>query len=319
MTIILKIKPVQNLKKVILMVSICVFFAYPFGAAAFTCKDATGKEIKNPANAVNDIYVNLNPTLQPGKVLVADVASSISCKSDMPGIRNNYVSITAGSTFSGVLNKLSGSLEYYGVNHPLPVQTQTNNHNFTNGSYNPLKARVLLTPITAAGGILINAGDKIATLIMSQIGNDIGTGGRQDQHYFTWNLHAANTVVLPTGGCDVSARNITVTLPDYPGTMAVPVTVHCAQKQNLVYYLTGTTVDSGNSIFRNTASASPAKGIGVQMTRYGTVVPANSNVPLGRVGSSPVNLGLTATYARTSGQVTTGNVQSIIGVTFVYQ
>ena len=55
------------------------------------------------------------------------------------------------------------------------------------------------------------------------------------------------------------------------------------------------------------------------MTRNGTVVPANSNVSLGTVGTSPVNLGLTATYARTSGQVTAGNVQSIIGVTFVYQ
>ncbi|WP_228131505.1 hypothetical protein, partial [Klebsiella pneumoniae] len=28
---------------------------------------------------------------------------------------------------------------------------------------------------------------------------------------------------------------------------------------------------------------------------------------------------LTATYARTTGQVTAGNVQSIIGITFVYQ
>lgn len=101
--------------------------------------------------------------------------------------------------------------------------------------------------------------------------------------------------------------------------MAVPVTVHCAQNQNLAYYLTGTTADSANSIFRNTASASPAQGIGVQLTRNGTAVPANSNVSLGTVGTSPVNLGLTATYARTSGQVTAGNVQSIIGVTFVYQ
>ncbi|STW04827.1 fimbrial protein FimH [Klebsiella grimontii] len=40
---------------------------------------------------------------------------------------------------------------------------------------------------------------------------------------------------------------------------------------------------------------------------------------MGTVGTSAVNLGLTATYARTSGQVTAGNVQSIIGVTFVYQ
>ncbi|HFR1153832.1 TPA: hypothetical protein ACHURF_003721, partial [Shigella flexneri] len=39
----------------------------------------------------------------------------------------------------------------------------------------------------------------------------------------------------------------------------------------------------------------------------------------GSVGTSAVSLGLTANYARTGGQVTAGNVQSIIGVTFVYQ
>ena len=101
--------------------------------------------------------------------------------------------------------------------------------------------------------------------------------------------------------------------------MAVPLSVHCAQSQQLGYYLSGTTADSANAIFTNTASASPAQGIGVQLTRNGSAVPANSTVSLGTVGTSPVNLGLTATYARTTGQVTAGNVQSIIGITFVYQ
>ncbi|HBY5073205.1 TPA: fimbrial protein, partial [Klebsiella pneumoniae] len=126
-------------------------------------------------------------------------------------------------------------------------------------------------------------------------------------------------VVVPTGGCDVSARDVTMTLPNYPGSMAVPVTVHCAQNQNLSYYLSGTTTDSANSIFANTASASPAQGVGVQMTRNGAIVSANNTISLGTVGPSPVNLGLTANYARTIGQVTAGNVQSLIGVTFIYQ
>jgi minor fimbrial subunit len=54
-------------------------------------------------------------------------------------------------------------------------------------------------------------------------------------------------VVVPTGGCDVSARDVTVTLPEYPGSTAVPLTVYCAQNQNLGYYLSGTTADSANS------------------------------------------------------------------------
>lgn len=81
----------------------------------------------------------------------------------------------------------------------------------------------------------------------------------------------------------------------------------------------GTTADAGNSIFTNTASFSPAQGVGVQLTRNGTIIPANNTVSLGAVGTSAVSLGLTANYARTGGQVTAGNVQSIIGVTFVYQ
>ena len=34
---------------------------------------------------------------------------------------------------------------------------------------------------------------------------------------FVWNIYANNDVVVPTGGCDVSAHDVTVTLPDYPG------------------------------------------------------------------------------------------------------
>ncbi|HAL3101726.1 TPA: type 1 fimbria D-mannose specific adhesin FimH, partial [Escherichia coli] len=98
-----------------------------------------------------------------------------------------------------------------------------------------------------------------------------------------------------------------------------PLTVYCAKSQNLGYYLSGTTADAGNSIFTNTASFSPAQGVGVQLTRNGTIIPANNTVSLGAVGTSAVSLGLTANYARTGGQVTAGNVKSIIGVTFVYQ
>jgi hypothetical protein len=102
-------------------------------------------------------------------------------------------------------------------------------------------------------------------------------------------------------------------------SVPIPLTVYCAKSQNLGYYLSGTTADAGNSIFTNTASFSPAQGVGVQLTRNGTIIPANNTVSLGAVGTSAVSLGLTANYARTGGQVTAGNVQSIIGVTFVYQ
>ncbi|EJA5011137.1 fimbrial protein [Salmonella enterica] len=319
MTLVSKLKKVLKKKEVAALVTSVCLMAYSSGATAFTCQDSTGRATKNPNNAVIDIYANLNPFLEPGQVLVVDFSSSISCKSDMPGLRNNYVSLNTGSTFSGVLDNFTGSLDYYGTSYPLPLQSQTKSNNFMNGYYIPLRSRLLLKPVSEASGILITAGEKIATLKMIQVGSDIGTGANQNQHNYTWNIHAANSVFLPTGGCDVSLRNVTVTLPDYPGTAAVPLSVHCGQNQQLAYYLTGTTVDTASTIFTNTSSFSPATGVGVQLSNRNGIVATNKNVSLGSVGISPVSLDLTASYARTTGQVVAGNVQSVIGVTFVYE
>lgn len=170
-----------------------------------------------------------------------------------------------------------------------------------------------LTPVSSAGGVAIKAGSLIAVLILRQTNNY-----NSDDFQFVWNIYANNDVVVPTGGCDVSARDVTVTLPDYRFSANSSYRLLC-EKPKPGYYLSGTTADAGNSIFTNTASFSPAQGVGVQLTRNGTIIPANNTVSLGAVGTSAVSLGLTANYARTGGQVTAGNVQSIIGVTFVYQ
>ena len=98
------------------------------------------------------------------------------------------------------------------------------------------------------------------------------------------------------------AEGLTVTLPDYPGSVPIPLTVYCAKSQNQGYYLSGTIADAGNSILTNTASFSPAQGVGVQLTRNGTIIPANNTVSLGTVGTSAVSLGLTVNYAPTGGR-----------------
>ncbi|EFZ8626528.1 fimbrial protein [Shigella dysenteriae] len=107
----------------------------------------------------------------------------------------------------------------------------------------------------------------------------------------------------------------------FPTTSETPRVVYNSRTDKpwpVALYLTPVS-SAGNSIFTNIASFSPAQGVGVQLTRNGTIIPANNTVSLGAVGTSAVSLGLTANYARTGGQVTAGNVQSIIGVTFVYQ
>lgn len=299
------------MKIIIALFSTLILMGWAFDVAAFSCL-AEGRVV-GKGNV--DVKVNLTPKINVGQNLIVDLSQSIQCKNDSkppaPPIID-FINLVKGSTFGGALANFEGSVTWYNETYPLPTKGPSGIYSITDRNYKPLQSQLYLKPIGSAGGVVIKAGDLIAMLLMHKDSSD------HNQYDFTWKIYSNNDVVIPTGGCDVSARDVTVNLPDYPGSVAVPVTVHCAQNQSLAYYLTGNTADSANSIFTNNASDSPAQGIGVQMTRNGTAVPTNSNVSLGIVGTSPVNLGLTATYARTSGQVTAGNVQSIIGVTFVY-
>ena len=302
------------MKKVIVLFTSLLLMGWSLDAAAFSCQVPDTGQTMDSGSA--NIYVNLAPSIGVGQNLVVDLSSSIICRNDDGSESNqliDYINLTNGTAFGGALAAFTGSIYWNTNSYPLPLNSSSSKYIVTDNNYLGLPLRMYLTATGTAGGAVINAGELIARLNMHKVASN---GNPKD---FTWNIYANNNVVIPTGGCDVSTRDVTVTLPDYPGTMAVPVTIHCAQNQNIAYYLTGTTADRSNSIFRNTASASPAQGIGVQITRNGTVVPANRNVSLGKVGTSPVNLGLTATYARTSDPITAGNVQSIIGVTFVYE
>nr|WP_314266679.1 fimbrial protein [uncultured Moellerella sp.] len=312
----------MNIKKMVRLFSVSLF-VYLAGASsvyAFTCRDATGNTLNSTSGtATANVYVNLIPNVQSGQNLVVDLSQSVFCRNDSPTIRRDLVSMIRGSAYGGVLSKFTGSLRYYGTSYPFPLTSPTHQQNFSSGTYVPWNTQLYLTPISAAGGVVINRGTLFASLVMYQVGSDISTGGNVNTATFIWNLYANNDVVVPVGGCDVSARNVSVTLPEYPGnTQAIPLSIYCASNQNISYYLTGTT-DTSTSIFANTLSgANTATGVGIQLVRNGNAVPANQNVQLGRVGSSSVNLGLSARYARTKGQVTAGKVQSVIGVTFMY-
>ena len=301
------------MKNVIALLTTLLLASWSFNAWSFACKTANGTTIPIGGGSAN-VYVDLAPAVNVGQNLVVDLSTQIFCHNDYPETITDYVTLQRGSAYGGVLSSFSGTVKYNGTSYPFPTTTETSRLIYNSRTDKPWPTVLYLTPNSSAGGVAIIAGTLIAVLILRQTNNK-----NSDDFQFVWNIYANNNVVVPTGGCDVSARNVTVTLPDYPGSTAIPLTVYCAQSQKLGYYLSGTTADSANSIFTNTASASPAQGIGVQLTRNGSVLPANSTVSLGTVTTSAVSLGLTANYARTSGQVTAGNVQSIIGVTFVYQ
>lgn len=277
-------------------------------ADAFYCT-SLGQTIRG---GTTNVYVNLDPSVEVGQNIVVRLGESIQCKNEAPQQYLDPIRIIRGQ-YTGPLDSLAGSITYYDSPYDFPISTPTKTVNHTWGSPRPWNTILYLKVIgSGASGIAVNSGQMLATLTMEKVNSS-------PYQTLTWNIYANNSVVIPTGGCDVSSRNVTVTLPDYPGTTSVPLTVHCAQNQKLAYYLTGTTADTASTIFTNTSSSNPATGVGVQLSNRNGIVATNKNVSLGTVGTSPVSLGLTASYARTTGQVVAGNVQSIIGVTFVYE
>lgn len=127
-------------------------------------------------------------------------------------------------------------------------------------------------------------------------------------------------IVMPTGGCTVDSRNVTVDLPDFPGSAEIPLGVYCSSEQKLSFYLSGATTDSSRQVFANTApDATKASGVGVTLMRNGKILATGENVSLGTVNKSKVPLGLSATYGQTGNKVSAGTVQSVIGVTFIYE
>lgn len=285
---------------------------------AFTCTDSTGNILQNSnVTQTANTYVNLQPSLQPGQNLVVDLSQSISCKNDLPTTYRDLVSVIRGSAFSGALVDFNGTLRYYGVDNVFPLVQPTHQQSFPSGNYTPWNTQLFLTPTNAAGGVAIKKGSHFATLVMYQVGSLI-SGGNVNTSTFIWNLYANNDVLIPIGGCDVSSRNVIVNLPEYPGTAPVPLSVHCVSGQNLYYSLSGPT-DTSSNIFANTFSgANAAKGVGIQLVSNGNAIAVNQKVALGEVTTGAVSLGLSARYGRTSGQVSAGKVQSIIGVTFTY-
>jgi len=288
------------------------FYQFSFYASAFTCTVPGGGSI---GSGTTNVYVSLVPSIGVGQNLVVDLSTQISCKNDAsrPGVDDDLVNVRAGSNYGGELTGFSGSLYYYGTTYPFPVIADTKQHNINQQQFMPWDVKLYLTATGAAGGVAIKARQLIAVIYMYKIATTSG-----NPRYFQWNIYANNDVVIPTGGCDVSARDVTVNLPVYPATQPFNINVHCAQTKTLAYYLTGPTANASNDIFSNVATASPAQGVGVQISNSNGIIRANNNVLIGQVNTTNTSIPLTASYARTSGQVTAGSVRSVIGMTFIY-
>ncbi|MFT2797412.1 fimbrial protein [Serratia sp. JSRIV004] len=273
-------------------------------------------------SGTTNISVAINPQVRPGQNIALDLGDHIQCLNETPWNNRavDVIKLTAGTAFASSISSLEGTIIWNGRSYPIPLTGATDSVSITSGAYTPLPLQMTFTPVNdpPAGAIFIRAGERIASINMHKE-YVWDTGAIQNPKYFTWNIVASNDVRMPTGTCDVSSRNVTVSLPDYPANQTpVDLTIHCVSSKNLTYYLTGTTAPENNTIFTNTAY-SPAQGVGVQLLHNGAPLATNERVDLGSVGTSAVSLDLVAAYARTTGQVTAGNVQSVISVTFMYR
>lgn len=225
--------------------------AVPLWASAFTCKILSTGQMVQTGSA--NLYVNLTPQIGIGQNLIVDLTQEIKCKNDSapPDIDVDHLKLLSGSAYQGALDNFSGAVYWVGKYYPIPLTANTPYYSISNTSYAPLPLKLYLTPLGAAGGKLIRSGELIAVLSVYKIATF--DGGYPTT--FTWNIYANNDVVLPTGGCDVSSRDVTVTLPDYPASIKVPVNIHCAQSQRLGYSLSGATADAARGAGRAGKSA----------------------------------------------------------------
>ncbi len=281
---------------------------------AFSCNVDGGSSI---GAGTTSVYVNLDPVIQPGQNLVVDLSQHISCWNDYGGwYDTDHINLVQGSAFAGSLQSYKGSLYWNNVTYPFPLTTNTNVLDIGDKTPMPLPLKLYITPVGAAGGVVIKAGEVIARIHMYKIAT-LGSGNPRN---FTWNIISNNSVVMPTGGCTVDSRNVTVDLPDFPGSAEIPLSVYCSSEQKLSFYLSGATTDSARQVFANTApDATKASGVGVSLMRNGKILATGENVSLGTVNKSKVPLGLSATYRQTGNKVSAGTVQSVIGVTFIYE
>ena len=191
---------------------------------AFSCNVDGGSSI---GAGTTSVYVNLDPVIQPGQNLVVDLSQHISCWNDYGGwYDTDHINLVQGSAFAGSLQSYKGSLYWNNVTYPFPLTTNTNVLDIGDKTPMPLPLKLYITPVGAAGGVVIKAGEVIARIHMYKIAT-LGSGNPRN---FTWNIISNNSVVMPTGGCTVDSRNVTVNLPDFPGSAEIPLGVYCSRE-----------------------------------------------------------------------------------------
>ncbi|WP_139499596.1 fimbrial protein, partial [Escherichia coli] len=74
----------------------------------------------------------------------------------------DHINLVQGSAFAGSLQSYKGSLYWNNVTYPFPLTTNTNVLDIGDKTPMPLPLKLYITPVGAAGGVVIKAGEVIA-------------------------------------------------------------------------------------------------------------------------------------------------------------
>lgn len=317
------------MKKVIALFTTLLLMGWSVNVLAFSCS-VDGATIESTPGTEHSARVEIdnqdNETLN--NPYGFSVKGHVRCKNDLPDTRVDKVSLYSAE-LKGGLSKLHATITYYGYEEDLPVHQELGNaQSFTAPQDWDVQFKISpVFPNKPVGDLtFVKAGEEFAILKLHQTGCNIGTGewpncGDPADVILTWHLYFKKNMIVK--GCNIS-KEASVELGKYDmnsgesfPTKDISLTLSCANYVNIAYTLSGTTTEDP-SVFANTADSPRANGIGVQIMADGKTVRNNQKVELGEVRGEK-NLNLSATYARTGGELTVGDVQSIIKLTFQYE
>ncbi|MEP8861254.1 fimbrial protein (plasmid) [Enterobacter asburiae] len=302
---------VMKIKNVIFFVFIVCLF-HSGSTYAFRCKTANNPDITG--GSVVRVNVSLKPEIAANENLVIDLSNQISCYNENPHAIVDKINVSKGSAYSGVLSNFSGTIHYDGQVYTFPLNSETHIRDFKHAWHEPWPVSLHLSPLQSASGVVISRGEKFATLILRQRNNV-----NSDDSNFTWELFSNNDVVMPVGGCDLSTRNISVSMGDYPidkKERDINFSIKCGKNRAVSMFLAGKSDTS--TIFSNVSSVAPSSGLGIEILKGGVPLSVNTPVAIGTVGTNPTSINLKARYALNGDLVKGGNLKSIIGINFTY-
>ena len=289
---------------------------YSVGSQAMVCQNRqTGHEFHR---GTYDVYVDLPAMLVGDRqtFTLVNLENVLQCMNeDTTGRNFDYIKVLRSSTTTPKLRQYAvAGLDFDRWKaQPFPLLQDTFYYSvYKPRIWQPIPGRLFATLQVPYVGVFIRQGEVVGTLTFLK---ESTIGGAADHKEFSLRFIARNDLIIQ-GICEAQPY-VNVALPNFPGSTPLPPFISCKAPTPVRYTVDGATTANDRTIFSNTASTSPATGVGIQfIDENGTPISAGHGKRT-MVGTTKTNMGLTARYAQIPGQsITSGKVQSLVTVTY---